>query len=187
MVSTVTEGPLPPVPPAVAYPVWEHPAPLDPAWGPTTSGATPRPALSATVASVRWLAVGGHALIAGYVALSLVISMVAIVVVIGRHDGDLAAAAIAGTITSIALSAVICLWLASRTRRLWQTYDARRFLGALPGDLVVVLMMGASASVGAAGGQPVLLVLLLVAVPAGVALLTLAAALFLPRPLLNGP
>ena len=187
MVSTVTAGPLPPAPPAVHYPVWEHPAPVDPAWGATTSPAAPRPALSAWVAVVRWLAVGGHVLIAGYFVLSLLISVVAMVAAIGRYDGDRAAGLAMGTITGVALSAAVALWLASRTRRLWRTYDADRFFGALPGDLVVVLMIGASAAVGVAGGQPVLLVAVLVAVPAGVAILTLAAALLLPRPLANGP
>ena len=185
MVSTVTAGPLPPAPPVVAFPVWEHPVAVDPAWGPARPAAAPRPALSATVTAVRWLAVGGHALIAGYFALSFLVSVVAMAIVIGRHDGE-RAAVVVGTVIGIALSAAICMWLATRARRLWQTYDARRFLGALPGDVVVLVMMGASASVVVTGGQSILFVLVLVAVPAGVAVLTLAAALLLPRPLADG-
>jgi hypothetical protein len=188
VVSTVTEGVLPPAPPRAAYPVWEHPARPDPAWGPEDPARAPRPELSATAAAVRWLAVGGHALIAGYYALSLVVSVVAMAVAIRTIDGN-AAALIMGTVIGVAVRAAVSLWLASRTRRLWKTYDARRFRGALPGDILVALMAGASGLVGAAGGQsvPLPLVLALVGVPAGVALLTVGAALLLPRPLVDGP
>jgi hypothetical protein len=188
VVSTVTEGVLPPAPPRVAYPVWEHPARPDPAWGPEDPARVPRPELSATAAAVRWLAVGGHALIAGYYALSLVVSVVAMAAAIGTTDGD-PVALIMGTVIGVAVAAAVSLWLASRARRLWQTYDARRFRGALPGDILVALMAGASGLVGAAGGQsvPLPLVLALVSVPGGVAVLTAGAAVLLPRPLVDGP
>jgi hypothetical protein len=188
VVTTVTEGVLPPAPPRVADPVWEHPARPDPAWGPEDPAHAPRPELSPTAAALRWLAVGGHALIAAYSALSLVVSAVAMAVAIRTIDRD-PAATIAGTVVGVMVAGAISLWLASRTRRLWQTYDARRFRGALPGDILVALMAGASGLASAAGGPsiPLPLILALVGVPAGVTVLTVVAALLLPRPLFDAP